>query len=225
MDFMIKLTSRTIDLAGMRFGKLTVVGPSHRERKSSGESRLLWACKCDCGAVTAVFGEYLRSGDTTSCGCVYRESIGNIRRTHGLSGTPTYNVWQHMHRRCRDQADKYYGGRGIKVCERWSTFEAFFSDMGEKPDGLSIERIDVNGHYTPENCRWATHPEQCSNRRSNFLLTMNGRTQHITAWAREIGIGAATLRERIARGWTIEEALTSPKTPPKSPRRARGHRA
>jgi hypothetical protein len=128
-----------------------------------------------------------------------------------------------MKRRCenpRSHAYGDYGGRGIKVCDRWKTFENFISDMGERPEGMTLERIDVNGNYTPENCRWATTLEQNGNRRTRRLLTLRGKTQSMTEWARETGIDVNVINARLRRGWSDEKTLTTP-VEPRRPRTAK----
>ncbi len=132
-----------------------------------------------------------------------------------MSGTSTHVIWMTMRQRCRDtNAKDYarYGGRGIKVCERWESFENFLADMGERPAGMSIERDDNDGDYTPDNCRWATRSEQQRNRRSNVLLTHDGVTLCVAEWAIRTGINRMTLHTRIDRGWPTDKALTTPTT-------------
>jgi hypothetical protein len=137
-------------------------------------------------------------------GCGWKE--------HG--GSPTYISWLSMRKRCSDPShDNYrlYGGRGIKVCERWlNSFENFLADMGERPKGRFLEREDNDGNYKPSNCKWATRSEQARNRRTNHLLTFQGRTQPLIAWAEETGISRLTLRSRLREGWSTERALQEP---------------
>lgn len=140
----------------------------------------------------------------------------NYSHGHTVNGksSKTFQVWHDMIRRCRSKNRKdycRYGGRGIDVCDRWLKFENFLADMGEKPDGMSIDRKDNNGNYEPGNCRWATSIEQSANKRNNVLLTYLGKTQHVAAWASETGIKHSTIRKRISKGWTIERALTARK--------------
>lgn len=138
--------------------------------------------------------------------------LNRARATHGASRTKIYNIWLKMISRCTkalDPAYDRYGGRGIRVCDRWMSFENFFADMGDCPAGKSLDRIDVNGDYRKENCRWASHKEQNQNRRDNRMITFNGETLVLQEWARRLGITHSTLQERLSK-WTLERALTEP---------------
>lgn len=129
-------------------------------------------------------------------------------------GTPTHYSWRAMRTRCDNPNFKYfsyYGGRGITYCPAWKTYEGFLADMGERPEGTTLDRIDSDGNYEPANCRWATKSEQMRNRRSITMLTYMDRTQPLAVWAREIGIRRQSLRNRLDRGWTVEQALSTPK--------------
>lgn len=193
--------SAPIDLTGQRVGKLTVV-----RFVESRKGKRMWLCRCDCGGETMATYVQLKYGEKKSCGC-----IGNGRVSHGKSDTPTYKIWHSMVERCRnpnDQSYKGYGGRGITVCDRWKSFQNFLDDMGEKPPGLSLDRIDNNGDYSPENCRWATALTQASNRRTNVVLSYNGISQSIAAWARDTGLTKSCILHRLKSGWTIEQTLT-----------------
>ena len=131
-----------------------------------------WTCRCHCGNEFVTSGGYLRSGGTTSCGCKRTKNTILSNTKHGMSATPEYRAWIDMHKRCSDpKLPKYmhYGGRGIRVCERWNSLENFILDMGERPHEMSLERIDNNKGYEPDNCCWATHSQQCRNTRRTKL--------------------------------------------------------
>ena len=204
---------RLLDLTGKTFGRWAVVsrGPNTEQGQAT------WCCRCECGTEKTIQGNALRSGTSRSCGCLTVEA--NVRRTkHGHCSGPkpstTYFTWAGMVARCTNPGNSHfphYGGRGIKVCERWQTFENFLADMGEKPGPrMSVERIDNSKGYSPENCRWATDAEQARNRRNNRHLTLGRKTQTMADWAEELGIHPATLSDRVRTGMTDQEALTSP---------------
>jgi len=189
---------KIIDLTGQRFGRLVVV--SRAENSKAGHPR--WNCVCDCGGTTIADGQNLRNGHTRSCGCLIKEGAVESFRTHGMHETPTYGIWSCMKQRCtnpKHPSYKDYGGRGIKVCERWSEFENFYEDMGEEPRGLSLERKNNNGNYCPENCIYATQKEQTRNTRRTVLIEYQGKTQCMKDWAKELGINYATLRFRLQK--------------------------
>lgn len=197
-------------LSGLKFGRWSVIGMADRVG--------YWECVCECGTRRDVKGENLSGGRTRSCGCLQREIMAQ-RRTHGASSggktTVEYNTWIHIRDRCQNpncKAYPYYGGRGIKVCERWdASFEAFLSDMGERPSAKhSIERIEVDGDYEPGNCRWATKLEQARNKRSNCLVECNGEMVPMSVAAEFNRIPYKTVASRLSKGWSRERAVSEP---------------
>lgn len=198
---------RAVDLTGHRFGSLLVTKIS--DKRLGRKKERAWECVCDCGNKRVVSTRNLRKGRSTSCGCTYV----NSQKTHGMTKTPEYAVWCSMRRRCTDPTNsRWYthGGRGIKVCESWmSSFENFIADMGRRPaPSLSIERIDNDGDYTPENCIWATDREQAENRRTTIRIKIDGRIQSLKAWCRELGLPyLKTYKRYVMRGWSLERAL------------------
>jgi hypothetical protein len=163
---------KLIDMSGRKFERLTVM---FRDKFSSGK-KVKWFCACDCGILVSVDGSKLRNGETKSCGCLQKQEQAkriiklNTKHGHNKKGqqTKTHKSWTAMLQRCNNPKNtsfKDYGGRGIKVCERWSDFENFLQDMGERPKNKTLDRINVNGDYEPNNCRWATLSEQQRNRR------------------------------------------------------------
>ena len=156
-----------IDLTGQRFGRLVV--KRRTDNAKYGGAR--WLCTCDCGENTTCLSGNLRGGKSKSCGCFNKEIAIKTRTTHGMSGTREYVTWRSMKNRCQNPNSTvfdHYGGRGITICKEWvDSFETFYRDMGDKPNGLTLDRIDTNGDYTPSNCRWATQSVQCRNQRRN----------------------------------------------------------
>ena len=209
--------SKVKDMSGQTFGALTVLSRIGHKTKSRSH---YWECQCICGNVTEVSGSNLRSGAVASCGCVARQATSIRNQTHGhtagAGATRVYRIWSCMLTRCYnpDRASwQDYGGRGIKVCDRWrESFENFYADMGEPPTPRhTLDRYpDNGGDYSPDNCRWATMSQQARNRRSTRMIEYQGRTMAISDWADEYGIKLACLTGRLNNGWDIEKALTTP---------------
>lgn len=198
------------DMTGQRFGRLTVKEYSH----IGNGGKAYWLCVCDCGNETTVSGDKLRQGWTKSCGCLQREHLGDYRRTHGKTDTKIYIIWTNMRSRCQYKKNSMYynyGGRGISVCEEWQRFEPFYEwaiANGYK-EGLSLERIDVDGNYEPSNCKWIPLKDQSLNQRRSHLITAFGKTQTIKEWADESGIKYDTIERRINQyGWSAERAVS-----------------
>lgn len=203
--------SKLIDYSGKKIGRLTVVARvgSNRQREA------MWLCNCECGNETIIRGSDARTGHIKSCGCWKRENSRKMLTKHGQRRTRLYHTWCNMKRRCNNPNDigyNLYGGRGIKVCEEWSQdFAAFHRWAYENgyTERKTIDRIDPDGDYCPENCRWASQKEQQNNRRNNHTLSHNGETHNIAEWAEMTNIKAGTISGRIKRGWTVERALTT----------------
>jgi hypothetical protein len=199
---------------GKVFGKLKVVGAPFRVRKSQTRVDWLVVVQCHCGTYKCCFWDNVRGGKTTSCGCYrdlrVRESVGK----HLRAKTSLHNIWLAMKSRCYNPNNKSYhnyGGRGVRVCERWlgeDGFSNFLSDMQDRPSNRhSLDRIDNNGDYCPENCRWATKIEQSLNKRCSIVLTIDGVTKHYTEWADQYGLARTTVLKRIRKGKIGEECL------------------
>lgn len=209
-----------IDLTGQRFGRLTFVSRAKNKAENYGSVRAAWNCVCDCGEKRVVTSHDLRNGNTKSCGC-YKNNVTSKRNvltktTHGGHGTRLYKIWCGMKDRCYCENVPYYknyGGRGISVCDDWKddfpTFQKWAISHGYS-DNLTLDRIDVNGDYSPDNCRWVTMKVQGRNRRTNRLIEYNGENKAVSEWAEIFGIQSATLLGRIDAGWEIERALTQP---------------
>ena len=191
------------DLTGLVFGQLTVLyrGENIPEGKYS---RVTWVCQCTCGVVKPIRGVSLVRGLTTSCGCK--------KVVHGMRNHPLYQTWRTMLHRVEDKTRvgyKNYGGRGITVCDRWRDFPSFVEDMGEKPSPKhTLERVDNDGPYSPENCVWATRTEQSSNRRGNVLITFQGETKTVKQWCTILRLSYFSIIKKVARGHDVLRIFT-----------------
>lgn len=202
-----------IDLIGRRFGRLVVIDRAGKNR----HREVVWRCRCDCDNECIVGCGNLRSGKTRSCGCLSADMARERNTSHGKYGTRLYNIWRNMKARCyrvscQDFAN--YGGRGITMADDWKNqFRAFYdwAMANGYHEALTIDRIDGNGNYCPENCRWSTPKEQANNLRTNRRIEFNGETHTISEWADTYGLKYHTLYARIVKKhWGIEEALTTP---------------
>lgn len=197
------------NLLGQRFCRLIVVADGGRCNKRN----ILWLCRCDCGGETTAYAYDLRSGRVKSCGCYNRE--GSKRVTHGQAGrlngrSPTYNIWAEMVQRCTNPKSRswpHYGGRGVTLCDRWRKFENFWEDMGDRPQGKSLDRIDNNGGYSPGNCRWADTHTQTRNKRNNVFVTVRGVTHCLADWCRHLGVSKQAIYYWVKKGLTYEAAI------------------
>lgn len=210
------------DLTGQKFGHLTVLG--FAGRMTCIGKHLLWWLRCDCGDIRKTSAANFKYGRSFSCGCQKASSLSKAHTTHGMSTSTEFKSWSSLKRRCLNETSQdwgNYGGRGIKVCDRWiESFENFLEDMGRKPSpSHSIDRIDNNGNYEPSNCRWATTSQQIGNTRLSNIVEYNGKRQCVSEWEKELGFASQVLRHRLANGWSIERAFTQPviKRRPKSP--------
>lgn len=211
------------EMIGRRFGRWTVLSRAVRDK--GGDQ--LWLCRCECGTTRSVCQRHLLSGASTSCRCGPRGPAPKYGE-HGARHIPEYVVWQDMRIRCRNPKDKGYagyGGRGIKVCERWDNdFAAFLSDMRPRPSPRhSIERVDNDGNYEPNNCRWATTQEQAVNRRNNHLLRCGDVVGTLSEWAEVCGMGHTTILWRLRNGWSTIDAVLRPLVHQRDRRNARFH--
>lgn len=197
-----------INLTGKKFSRLTVTEYSHTDG-----GRAYWKCKCDCGNEATVSAGNLKSGLVRSCGCL--KSVPH-NKTHGESQTRLYRHWISMVRRCtkpNTEAYKWYGARGIKVCREWMTFEGFKAwVMNTRPDeSYTVERIDVNGDYSPENCKWIPMSEQANNRTTCVIIEHNGETKNLTEWCAELNLSYKLVHNRITKlHWSFEKAISTP---------------
>jgi hypothetical protein len=215
-----------IDMTGKRFGRLTVLsfdGP-YGATTAAG-----WRCRCDCGEIVVRSGGGLRLGQSLSCGCLRKEKLVSRNKAGRTYGTKSgqYRHWLGMIRRCHEEGSsnyKNYGAKGTTVCDRWRySYENFVKDMGKRPEGMSLDRIDNNLGYSPENCRWATHKEQGANKRNVPILFIDGKAMTYPDACKHYGILYVTFKNRTnTLGWSVDAALKTPPITPESRRSRRG---
>lgn len=196
---------------GDKYGRLTVIAEAGRSKHNRRRIR----CACDCGKEVVVMAGSLKTGNTKSCGCYWLEVVKKKNSTHQMTGTGLYNSWRAMKERCLNpNSSSYpnYGGRGITICNDWLKFKVFrrWATAAGYRKGLSIERVNNDGPYCPENCTWGTRMQQSNNRRNNHTVEFNGETKSIAEWSRQLNINYRTLQDRLARGWPPEKALLTP---------------
>lgn len=202
--------SKIQNIIGKKFGKITIIDiDSYNPIKCK--------CKCECGNIKIIGLKDLRSGRTVSCGCFARKKNSEIHTIHGKSHSRLFSIWVNMISRCENKnidTYNYYGKRGISVCCEWrNDFTKFYEwavNHGYK-DNLTLDRIDNDKNYSPDNCRWATMKEQSNNTRRNRMITYNGETKTLQQWAEKIGLEESTLRSRLNRGWSVDKAIETPK--------------
>jgi hypothetical protein len=195
--------NKLIDITGQVFGTRTVLGLNRTDSRSS-----YWDVQCSCGAVSVVSRSCIQATSTCrSC------ASSKTNKRHGMSNTPLHRTWSAMIQRCTNPNTREYvryGGRGISICEDWLVFENFMRDMGERPDGTSIDRIDNDGNYEPSNCRWATQKTQTNNRSVTRMITANSQTLPLTEWSALIGVKPITLEKRVKAGWSDHDVINTP---------------
>lgn len=199
--------ARFIDMTGQNYGRWTVLSYS-----GSGK----WNCICECGTTRVVSGAHLRSGASKSCGCYEHEQLMKRNTTHGENKTPLHCLWLDIKKRCSNpnyKQYKDYGGRGIRVCEEWAndflSFKEWAISNGYRK-GLTIDRIDNDKGYSPDNCRFVDRIAQGNNKRNNRRITVNGETKTLAQYAREYGINESIIRSRIKRGWAEQDSVLIP---------------
>jgi hypothetical protein len=196
-----------------KYGLLTPIEYSYSKNKKSNQ---FWLFKCDCGNKKISRLYDVKNGKINSCGCLHKKQLAERNKSnskHGYFGTPTYESWASIIERCCNLNSfnyQSYGAKGITMCQKWrESFEEFLKDMGERPEGFSIDRIDVYGNYEPDNCRWASAKTQANNRTNNRKINFNNQNLNLSEWSDITGIKPSTISKRIDKyGWSIEEALT-----------------
>lgn len=205
------------DLTGQKFGRLTVISRATKDELLNKKryNQVFWKCLCDCGNIKFVSGGHLRDGHTKSCGCLHDENAKLATRKHGMTNTRLHHIWTNMLQRCfnvKNPKYKNYGARGIKVCKEWTEFLNFYNwavNNGYKKE-LTIDRINVDGNYCPENCRWVDSIVQMNNRTDNRWITYQGETHTLAEWGRLLGEKGELFKSRIAKGWEITQAFEVP---------------
>ena len=214
----VREMGRFIDMTGWNMWEHGVPGSRWTvvEKANPLDNRnTFWLCECNCENHTRKIIRHssLTSGNSKSCGCLSIEETSKRVSTHKMSGSRLHNIWKSMKERCYNSGhDQYkdYGGRGISICNEWrNDFMSFYNWAINNgyADNLTVDRIDNNGDYCPENCKWSTRKEQSNNQRTNHLLTYNNKTQTMAQWAEEVGLNPHTLQTRISRGWSVQDAL------------------
>lgn len=207
------MSQRKLLEVGSTYGRWTVLENLPSTKKYT---RVLCKCSCEKETIRSVIKATLIDGKSKSCGCLIIENSKKTNKTHGLTKSPTYKSWIALRKRCTDIKNNYfkdYGGRGIYVCERWfNSFENFLEDIGHKPSKeYTLDRINNDGPYSPENCRWATLTEQGRNKSTNRLITLYGHTKCVASWAEIFNLKKQLIYTRLNSGWTPEMALFKPK--------------
>ena len=205
-----KVHSISVNIAGKIFNNLTAL-----EYIFSKNNKQYWLFKCECKKEKTIRKDRVTGGIVKSCGCKNKNTRFQI--THGVPNEDrTYRSWCKMKSRCLNKNHNdynNYGARGIKVCDRWMKFENFWEDMGERPSKMTLDRVDVNGNYEPNNCRWATNEQQYNNTRTNVFISWDGKTRTIMQWAKELGIAYWEIRYFNKKGLNLGEIITKSKTP------------
>lgn len=198
-----------ISIVGKKFGRLFIISHAYTKRRS------FFNCLCDCGKEKVLCGSDIKKG-TKSCGCLAKENMSRVSTTHGGSKEKLFNTWCSMKKRCynpKHKSYKYYGGRGIIICDEWiNSYEVFrcWSLANGYAEKLSIDRKNNDGNYEPSNCRWVTDKVQHNNTRANHPLTYNGVTKNVTQWAEELGVSDSAIFQRISKGWSVDKIFTKP---------------
>lgn len=194
------------DLSGMKFGELTVI-QEFPERKNG---HIQWKCICDCGNEVVVKGIHLTSGHTLTCGCSRLQHLKFVNIKHGCTKTRLYNIWASIKSRCSNKNNKYYGGRGISICEEWKHSFVAFKEWALRhgyDDALSIDRIDNDGNYEPSNCRWATEIEQANNMSCNKKIAYKGECRTVSEWCYEYKLSKNAVYKHLRKGKSFYEIL------------------